>query len=85
MRIYFLIFIFILFFTLKSFAAAPPNPGDPNAEINANLAIIQDQLTVIQSQLTSMSASGIDWNKALSFIAGLMAASSFVISAGRKL
>lgn len=84
MKVYFLIFIFVLFFTVKSFAA-PPAANDPNASIVVELQIIQVQLDTIQSQLSSMSAAGIDWNKSLSFVAGLLTSSAFVISAGRKL
>lgn len=85
MRKYFLVFIFALFFAVKSFAAPPPT-SDPNYSIIVELQIIQNQLTVIQNQLSSIASSGaIDWNKAISFIAGLMCASAFVISAGRRL
>ena len=84
MRIFFLVFIFSLFFALKAFAA-PPAANDPNASIIVELQAMQLQLIDIQAQLSSMSAAGIDWNKAISFIAGLLTSSSFVISAGRKL
>lgn len=84
MRIFLLVFIFALFFVVKSFAA-PPAANDPNATIIIELQTIQNQLAALELQLSSMSAAGIDWNKAISFIAGLMTSSAFVISSGRKL
>ncbi|MBI4689494.1 MAG: hypothetical protein HY754_04385 [Nitrospirae bacterium] len=82
--VFFLFISFVLFlFVSVVYAAAPNAPGDPNAEINANLVIIQNQLTVIQGQLdqivSAMGASGaVDWNKTMSFVTGLLTSMAVV-------
>lgn len=110
MKVYFLIFIFILFFTVKSFAVQIDCGIGSDLLINNSVnAVGSYSLNTVNFVLPSrgsvvvgcaginditlgvnvvylvLSLNNFNWNLGLSFLAGLFAASAFVVSAGRML